>query len=316
MIPLALSCQISEFPFEILSKIFRTYIEDLESLTQLPHRRCCEGPLLLSRVSQYWRAVAISTPEIWSTLYIDSHLPYASISRFLALAKESPLTLYISLWSCGGGRSSTEVLNLLLSRIARWRLIQIWVDEKMVESILHGFGGTSGGEGLTSLCEKSVLEEVTIKGGFDVPPKTSKRLLSYFLHRKHFPHLRRLHWSLDFNFFSPSQLPSTFDPRDFDWEKLTFLSITSPPPMSQCLQLLQRCKNLQSFNVDYRSSPSTCLSSYPDFSIPDVPNPQITPPKSLRELTIKVGKPALRGILTNFTKSSFDSVGFLIDVSA
>ncbi len=312
---MALLNQPSALPFEILSKIFQTYVGDVEDSVQLPHRRLREGPLLLSHICRYWRAVAFSIPRIWSTLHIDSHLSYPSVSHFLDLARESPLNLYVSLWSSGGGRSSTEILNLLLSRITQWRLLQIWVDEDIVEKILHRSEETSGAEGFTSLCEASMLEEVTVEGGFDVPMETSRRFLSFFLHRKRFPHLHRLHWSLNLSFFSTSYPDSTVDPRCFRWEKLTHLSLTSPPPMTDCLQILQWCRNLRIFKIDYRSSPCNCLCSYPGYSIPNIPNPPITPPTSLRELIIKVGRPALLGILASFTKLSLDFGNFLIDVS-
>lgn len=297
-------------PYDILSTIFQKYVEDAAAsssgLSSQPRRDL--GPILVSHVCQYWRDVAFSTPTIWSTLTIDSRLSYPLISHFLTLAREAPLSLYVFLWSFDGNRSDPRVLDLLLSRMTRWRSIGIWFDEDTAKDILQRFDEGHGAEvGCVQMYEPSILEKAIIEGGVFLSTETSKRIWQFFLDQKRFPLLRQLHCSMDLGFMG------SLDLRDFNWEKLTHLLLSSPPPMTECLLLLQRCKNLRSLNIDFRRTSVTSLPPYSRHSMNILEAP-IIPPNSLRELTIQVEQPVTGRLLSQFTKSYLDSGNFVVDV--
>lgn len=302
-------------PYDILSTIFQAYFEGIliQYLDRPPRPRMHEGPLLLSHVCQYWRDVAFSMPKLWSTLTIDDRLGYPLISQFLSLARESPLSLHVSLWPCGGGRSDAKTLDLLLSHVTRWQSICFWLDEDAAEGILRGFNEIQNADVRTSVHrEVSILEEAALEGGFSVSTETSRKLWSYFLNRNYFPHLRKLQWALDLSHFDSLTFASTDDTQHFGWDRLTHLSLSRPPSMPECLLLLQRCANLQTLSVDFRSAPSHT----PSHLMADFPLTSVTPPKSLRELTIRVDKLATGRVLGRFTRSQLNSANLIVDIRA
>jgi len=68
LIPAVKNPPVNHVPFEIMAEIFvQCVFEDL-SLPIQPQN----APLLLLQVSRYWRSVALGTPRLFSSLYIDS----------------------------------------------------------------------------------------------------------------------------------------------------------------------------------------------------------------------------------------------------
>lgn len=252
---------IPTLPYDVLSVIFQTYVQDvLNEHPDRPPRPCIhEGPLLLSHVCQHWRDVAHSTSGLWSALTIDHDLAYPLILRYLTLAKETPLCLYITQWSYFYSAPNRATLDLLLSRAEKWQTVRILFDEETAIEILRRFDAASMGQNCGEQTFKT-LEEATIEGSILVSVETSKRLWSFFLDGIRFPRLRRLYWSLDASFLSSVKI-SRAGTENTNLESLVHLKLTIPPPMSQCLELLRGCTNLQSLYVDFRNMTGGSLIS-------------------------------------------------------
>jgi len=108
----------------------------------------CEAPLLISRVSQAWRALALSVPKLWSsfevevwgsgssTLGYDSHVE-RSMKLWLARSKNNPLTvsiIHVPVGRIPDGRSA-RLLALLIPEAHRWRSVQFIVPTSTMISL-------------------------------------------------------------------------------------------------------------------------------------------------------------------------------------
>jgi hypothetical protein len=253
-------------------------------------------------------------PKLWSTFSVDESMPYPLVSHFLTLARESPLSLDVCLWYRGENHAMINVWGLLLSRISKWRWVQLWMDENMTEMFLSKSDLLVEGESdipCQSMAEESLLETAAIKGGFAVPKSSSKKLWSFLLDRRYFPRLRELEWALDLgdcNFLFPAY--SNSDIPQFDWENLIHLTLTRPPSLVECLLLLQHCTNLETLDIVIPSG--TPLT--PQYMSIDIHDVMVAPPKSLRQLTIGVGNLVTRKRMYRLISSCLKSDDYVINV--
>lgn len=139
---------------EILTEIFGYTIEKADPagiyrrhFRRTPSLRDPPWPFLL--VSKFWRAVALTTPSLWSTFIavIDqnpsfediSHLPYM-LGSHLRLSMNEPLTLVIS-WTSSSKRNSSDdsirkdpvpalssLVQKALERRERWHDVEIFAN--------------------------------------------------------------------------------------------------------------------------------------------------------------------------------------------
>ena len=86
---------VSKIPFEVLSAIFRagTHCNSNDASS-------CQFGLLVSRVTRVWREVALSTPQLWTKIWINSHRFVTNREMAESFKKRSrnlPIELYASI---------------------------------------------------------------------------------------------------------------------------------------------------------------------------------------------------------------------------
>ncbi|KAJ3569407.1 hypothetical protein NP233_g5064 [Leucocoprinus birnbaumii] len=298
------------FPYDILSTIFRFYLAViLQEHPNRPPRPCTRyGPLLLSHVCQHWRDVALSTPILWSTLTIEHDVTYDIILHYLSLARESHLCLYISQWSYCLGKPDNRVLGLLLSRANKWRSVRILFDEETAKDFLRLVDGQSE---LTQTTSFEMLEEATIEGSVLVSVETSMKLWSALLNRDRFPSLRRLNWSLELKSAAGSAASGIWDA---DLKGLTFLALDFPPPMTDCLRLLQECTDLQIFDADFRSFYGTIIDTHSLRALQNHDLARVKLSCSSCQLTFRVDGPLQERRISRFLESHLSPDNCIVDV--
>ncbi|KAJ7913766.1 hypothetical protein B0H13DRAFT_2271035 [Mycena leptocephala] len=100
--------KLGELPVELWSKIFRCALPRDGRVHPSPKA----APLLLAQICRQWRAVALATPELWSSIFLEifSDSSYAE----LAFGQDIPLdptTALVDLWF---GRSSEYPLSITI----------------------------------------------------------------------------------------------------------------------------------------------------------------------------------------------------------
>ncbi|THH07926.1 hypothetical protein EW146_g9160 [Bondarzewia mesenterica] len=133
-------------PPEVLSEIFLNCI--VTKAITLPSR----APILLTRVNRLWRAVALSTPRLWSCLYLVryarrlqdcsqflGHMPsndgtkartyVTALRTWLSLSKRTPLTLHFTVHEIASTAQAEDLLaeymRILCTHSARWKDVEI-----------------------------------------------------------------------------------------------------------------------------------------------------------------------------------------------
>ncbi|KAJ7616752.1 hypothetical protein DFH06DRAFT_1238368, partial [Mycena polygramma] len=134
------SAPVRRLPVELLTEIFEECIPSKEN-TMIPHAntygeeldRLAKRSLLeLSQVSSLWHIIAIGTPHLWSTIFVDTSLwgqsPASAdiclslIRRSLIRSRDCPLVLRLN---CSANIYSPSVLKLLSKHARRWQDVDL-----------------------------------------------------------------------------------------------------------------------------------------------------------------------------------------------
>ncbi|RDB24161.1 hypothetical protein Hypma_008615 [Hypsizygus marmoreus] len=124
---------IHRVPIELLGEIFDQYLRmpyERGSPPLRSSRICGSNPIILSHVCTTWRAISISMPILWSSIYISkpkaSYLP--TIRLWLERAAGCPLSLSLSQSYNAGVTEQTateQTLSLFITKIPQWRHIEL-----------------------------------------------------------------------------------------------------------------------------------------------------------------------------------------------
>ncbi|KAJ7226215.1 hypothetical protein C8J57DRAFT_1586069 [Mycena rebaudengoi] len=108
-------------PPEITSRIFVECLQSHGRVIPSPHA----APLFLAQICRHWRDIALSTCELWSSIYVDveSSVPWALFETWFARAKGHPLSLGLFF----GIREPTPVLEFVCSVSERLRRLELRV---------------------------------------------------------------------------------------------------------------------------------------------------------------------------------------------
>lgn len=111
-------------------------------------RACAQSPITLTQIYRRWRAIAESTSMLWSTLCIrnastlgHAHLP----ERWLYRAQDRPLSLVVSNYSdlsLDSHVPPSVILDPLLDRLPRWRVIDLRLPMSWLQRLHHVFKET------------------------------------------------------------------------------------------------------------------------------------------------------------------------------
>lgn len=108
--------------FSIPAEIFAQIFEEAYVMQDVEEDDVILCSLRISHVSRHWRAVALTTPAIWTT-FSTSPLRTGSFSKMLLCrAGNSPLNIILHIAdSIGAEVRRAELLNLLLPAVTQWR---------------------------------------------------------------------------------------------------------------------------------------------------------------------------------------------------
>ncbi|KAJ6517512.1 hypothetical protein C8R47DRAFT_255505 [Mycena vitilis] len=144
------SAPIRRLPVELLTEIFQASIPCKEN-TKTPHSstskeeldRLAKRSLLeLSQVSSLWHTIAIGTPQLWSTIIVDTSrwgqppasadICLALIRRSLLRSRDCPLVLRVH---CSANDYSPSVLKLLSKHARRWQDVDLMLPREVTANL-------------------------------------------------------------------------------------------------------------------------------------------------------------------------------------
>lgn len=107
------------------------------------------APFVFLKVCGHWRAVARSTPLLWSTLNISNYrfdkgtchpLPLNALVHWLSLSELAPLNLYLTSPHGDNGPElplghTEQILQLLARDGHRWQSLSVFIDARMCQAL-------------------------------------------------------------------------------------------------------------------------------------------------------------------------------------
>ena len=168
---------ICRVPPEVIMEIFKTYCYDLKAntITFSPSR--LPATLALSMLCSLRRNIVLSAPSLWSMLHV---LGYSSDPKSLNITKlymdrsqNAPLTLAVLNPSDvpGRQRSSSDIMNILISHSDRWKSVELDTDGERSQKIASIRGQVSMLTSLTLDCMMGELEyDSGLLRGFEHAP--------------------------------------------------------------------------------------------------------------------------------------------------
>lgn len=130
---------ILDLPTELMAEIF-CHLHDLTSIPRYLKTQICmpephpfKIPMCLMQVCRQWRAIAESTPLLWSTITFRQPIPVKPFSKralrlinlWLERSGSSPLHIYYVEFETS--EFCNPVLDLLLANAHRWKEVIFWI---------------------------------------------------------------------------------------------------------------------------------------------------------------------------------------------
>ncbi|KAF8881788.1 hypothetical protein BD779DRAFT_1545318 [Infundibulicybe gibba] len=224
---------MKDLPDDIVREIFLACLSGPAYLPPEPH----EPRLVLSHVCSPWRAIALSTPELWSEIAIDhSDFPdqdtaddpgYCVRQAWFARSRQCLLSLQIIRVFPSGLRSLFD--EYVFPNLHRCRKLKLLVTFTLADQLLHSPGSFQFLESMelevTGPGARGVMREIMSR-----EPVTSFQVAT---------RLRRVVLVLDELCFDLPRL-------NLQWQQLSILIIKGPLiPAPCCLEALQECTSLE-----------------------------------------------------------------------
>jgi len=113
---------IHQFPFEINTCIFLLAFPPQEACGYIPHEKV--SPLILTKVCQTWRALALSTPRLWSSISFDTENPnFPLLNHQIAHSGAVPLTIFLASGLASKQERSlanaTQAMSIIIKQLHR-----------------------------------------------------------------------------------------------------------------------------------------------------------------------------------------------------
>ncbi|KAJ7269684.1 hypothetical protein C8J57DRAFT_318752 [Mycena rebaudengoi] len=124
------SCPVSYFPLEITSKIFVHCLPD----SGLYHTRT-EAPMVLTQICRQWRAFTLSTPILWSSIYIISDewkKPVQLLKMWLSRSGTHPLTLELTSFRSSHSKALIEASIVYANQ---WRKVKLFLPKSSLSAV-------------------------------------------------------------------------------------------------------------------------------------------------------------------------------------
>ncbi|KAJ3567588.1 hypothetical protein NP233_g6275 [Leucocoprinus birnbaumii] len=270
---------LADLPAEILQEVFfwclptpsnanqHAVFMRREILTSPRH-----APLLLCHVCRHWRDVALSSPNLWTTLSVIVRLGVAVPAPDLVslwLSRSGALPLEISLHQQNESSvncvAAGRVLDIFEEHISRWGKVRLELYGP--RSTRLGIGGEKVGP---------LLKEFRLHISDDFSWQAEEDLFGVF---NHAPQLQSLHVSriprLDLSAHSSIQVP---------WGQLAHLSLDYVPAIGTALRILDMTPNLESCSMKIDTTRGSLM-----YNPPQLPK--------LHTLSINLGFESLAGFL-------------------
>ncbi|KAJ3567532.1 hypothetical protein NP233_g6311 [Leucocoprinus birnbaumii] len=199
------------------------------------------SPFILGQICAYWRSVALNTPTLWSSLYIENPTPYMvpHVQMWLERANSIGLTLVVRDWLDSEVRECDEgtrgVLCVLMEKGLQWRSVD-FVLELRDNTVFD------------DIADCPELEDVRLVARY-----WDQRALDAFWSNIHgaSPSMKKVNWWKAFN----SQDVGL--PGHAPWRQLQSITTSRLVTDEELLFILYACPDLEYLSVRYSSSPST-----------------------------------------------------------
>ncbi|KAL0958042.1 hypothetical protein HGRIS_000218 [Hohenbuehelia grisea] len=214
----------ARIPAEIFSEIFQ-YCCGTDQLEVFTRTRPRQRQWILPAVSRRWRAIALSTPQLWATLHfdIDRIVSAKRLENLDDIAKEifkrsgrAPLAIAVTI-----SRSGHDLLRAVLAESFRWKSFRISLSQLQTVTVLNDQRGNF-----------PILEAIDISA-----PRPLAEPLNAF---KTCPKLHTIGLSggvLTRNVAAP-------------WEKITNFSVLEPQDPEDLLQALESMPAIRYADID------------------------------------------------------------------
>lgn len=256
-------------PIDIWEEIFVRCLPQSDDPNYTVHT----APLLLCRICGDWRKVAISSPNLWTSMGVvvslgKSRPPVEMVAQWLERSGTLPLTLsLLQINEAEDNRlAAGEVLEIFKKYIHRWQDIRLNVARPECREIGPHQRKAPLLEQLHIRSHR--LEEISKQGFFGIFEEV--------------PRLSTLSVS------SITSLDYADTSLTIPWNQLTHVSVHFDMSIGVVLQMLSECQNLQIFNLGVEFAPDT---------LPPLPVTQTT----LKTLQIMIAPPDLSVFLRSTT---------------